>query len=494
MTRRWSAGAVAARGWLWSRRLLAAVPFALSGASFAQAAAGDPQATERFRFPEVGEVSIYAPAGEPQEVVLFISGDGGWNLGVIPMAKRLRDLGALVVGIDVRALQRALDAGPSRCAYAAGTLEELARTVELRAHLAEYKRPILVGYSSGATLVYAALASAPRETFAGGISLGFCPDIEMHKAPCRGRGLVSSPRAKGIGFDLATYPELEVPWMVLQGDIDQVCQAEATRRFVQEIPTARLFWLPKVGHGFSVTRNWDKEYVDAYREVARASAAEALKTAPVAPEVADLPLIEVPAQGARRDLYAVLLTGDGGWAGIDKAIAGELAQDGVPVVGWSSLRYFWKARTPEELAADLTRVLGHYRKAWGLARVLLVGYSFGADVLPFAVNRLPAAEQAQVAAVSLIGLAPSASFEFHISSWLGEGGNPRYPTPAEVDRLKPPALCLVGADETDSACQATRAHVVALPGGHHFDGDYEKLARAILEFAARNHPAPGARP
>ena len=49
-----------------------------------------------------GRVAVYAPTRAPDQVVLFISGDGGWNLGVVPMAERLRDLGALVVGIDMR--------------------------------------------------------------------------------------------------------------------------------------------------------------------------------------------------------------------------------------------------------------------------------------------------------------------------------------------------------------------------------------------------------
>jgi len=54
-----------------------------------------------------------------------------------------------------------------------------------------YQRPLLVGYSSGATLVYAALAAAPPEAFAGAISLGFCPDLEIHKPLCHGRALAS---------------------------------------------------------------------------------------------------------------------------------------------------------------------------------------------------------------------------------------------------------------------------------------------------------------
>jgi len=154
------------------RRPILAAFAALCVLSAWPADAGPP--TEVFRFPGVGQVSVYAPMSTPSNVVLFVSGDGGWNLGVIPMAETLRDRGALVVGIDVRAFLTALGAA-AECAYPAGSLEELSRAVQLRRRLPEYKRPILVGYSSGATLVYAALAAAPPDTFAGAISLGFCP-------------------------------------------------------------------------------------------------------------------------------------------------------------------------------------------------------------------------------------------------------------------------------------------------------------------------------
>ena len=40
--------------------------------------------------PTLGKVTIYQPDTSPQQVVLFLSGDGGWNLGVIGMAERLR--------------------------------------------------------------------------------------------------------------------------------------------------------------------------------------------------------------------------------------------------------------------------------------------------------------------------------------------------------------------------------------------------------------------
>ena len=141
--------------------------------------------------------------------------------------------------------------------------------MQLRHRLPEYHAPILVGYSSGATLVYAALAQAPPETFRGAISLGFCPDVSLQTPLCRGRGLVSRPRAKGTGRDLDPLPDLGVPWTVLHGDVDQVCAPAMAAEFVGRVDSGRIVSLPKVGHGFSVTPRWEPQYVEAYRRIAR---------------------------------------------------------------------------------------------------------------------------------------------------------------------------------------------------------------------------------
>ena len=37
--------------------------------------------------------------------------------------------------------------------------------------------------------------------------------------------------------------------------------------------------------------------------------------------------------------------------------------------------------------AGLTELMQHYRQKWGTQRFVLVGYSFGADVLPATYNR-----------------------------------------------------------------------------------------------------------
>ena len=466
------------------RHFFAAQAFALSLAVTPAALADEP--TETLTLPTFGKVALYTPVGAPEEVVLFVSGDGGWNLGVVSMAERVRDLGALVVGIDIRAFLNSLEASKS-CAYPAGALEELSRAVQIHRKLPAYKRPLLVGYSSGATLVYAALAAAPPETFAGAISLGFCPDLEIQNAPCRQRGLAFEKKVKVAGYDLSPFPGLTVPWMVLQGEVDQVCDPGATRAFVAATGSSRLFSLPKVGHGFSVPRNWEPHFVEAYRAIASATAPEEPAPSSIT-GVEDLGLVEVLASGGKdQGAMAVILTGDGGWADIDKSVAAGLAAAGVPVVGWSSLRYYWTPRTPEAAAGDLARIVEHYSAAWKKQRVLLVGYSFGADVMPFLVNRLPTSALARINSVSLLGLSDTAAFEFHVSSWLGGGGDAHRPTAPEVARLSVPVTCVHGTDEKDSACLALNdqhVRIVRLGSGHHFGGNYERLVELILDPTA----------
>jgi type IV secretory pathway VirJ component len=84
--------------------------------------------------------------------------------------------------------------------------------------------------------------------------------------------------------------------------------------------------------------------------------------------------------------------------------------------------------------------------------------------------------------VGLLGLSEQASFEFKVAGWLGvETGH--HPTVPEVARLDTPVLCLRGEDENDSPCRLLRGaavRVVTLPGGHHFDGRYERIAEALL--------------
>src|SRR5262249_28307704 len=151
-------------------------------------------------------------------VVVFISGDGGWNLGVVDMARELLSLDALVIGVDIRDYLKG--AAPAKDCFDAGRdYAAIAHAVENKLGYEKYVPPVLVGYSSGATRVSAALVRAPARTFAGAMSLGFCPDMPLHPPICRGQGLEWDLTHSGLNFR-AFGGGLADPWYAFQGEID----------------------------------------------------------------------------------------------------------------------------------------------------------------------------------------------------------------------------------------------------------------------------------
>lgn len=426
------------------------------------------------------DVHLYRPHGKPRQFVLFLSGDDGWSRHTERLARALVDDGAMVAGIDTPRLFTRLEEGDGSCTFPDGDLENLSHYLQGYAQLDTYHLPLLAGYSSGATFAYAMLAQAPQGLFAGALTLGFCADLELAKPLCPGEGVHFTRRGEEEVQDLLPS-HASLNWITLQGTEDAVCDAAQAQRFVAQVPAARFVALPGVAHRYAAGGAWQEPLRDAYRQLA---AANTTRVPPPPTELAGLPLIEVPATtSGTPDTFAVLLSGDGGWAGLDKQVAAALAGKGVAVVGLDSLRYFWKRRTPEGLAQDLERVLLHYSRRWNLPRAVLIGYSQGADVLPAAVNRLPATVQPLLAQVVLMGLGQKASWEFHVGNWLG-GDSDAVPILPEASRLSAArTLCLYGADDADSLCpRLPPASVTAqqLPGGHHFDGAYESLAELIL--------------
>jgi type IV secretory pathway VirJ component len=449
-------------------------------------AQGPGTAPETLTYGRFGQVTLYRQSPHPSHVVLFLSGDGGWNQGVIDMAQILAGMDSLVAGVSVPHYLRQIAKADEKCTYAAADFEMLSKFIQKKLGFPAYVPPVLVGYSSGATLAYAVLVQAPPNTFAGAISMGFCPDLPLRRPFCPGHGLTAGPGPGGKGFSFLPAKSFENPWIAFQGESDKLCSKDFAVRYTAGVPGAELVMVPDVGHGFSKQARWVPQFKQAFFRLVQEKA-----PSPAPPgdpgAVKDLPLVEVPARGAAGDALAVILSGDGGWAGLDREVAGALAGRGIPVVGLNSLQYFWTARNPEGAARDLERILRHYLAAWKRRQALLIGYSLGADVLPFLANRLPADLLGRVELIALLGPSLSASFEFHLGDWLGVGGDPGRPVLPEVKKLNGhPLLCVYGKEEDDSLCPRIvppLGRAVALAGAHHFGGRYDAIADLILAEA-----------
>jgi type IV secretory pathway VirJ component len=460
-----------------------------SGCTQAPLAPGSPNGSS-LNFGHFGRLHVIRPGtggsaasdATPHDVVLFLSDADGWTPAVAAVAQRVAAHDAIVVGIDLRHYFAQLEKSPEPCVSPATDFENLNHYLQSKLALKRFVQPTLLGVAAGGTLAYATLAQAPDGQFKGALSIDFRPELALRKPLCRGAGLEQSP---WLGADGARSGVRLLPASALSGAWSVVQQAghgpTPAALAAYEGGSAGDVALLPAGGGELAPPAWLAQEDAAFGKlVARAerSAAEAGSA------VADLPLTLVKASAGGTDgWFAIFLTGDGGWVGLDRGVSAELARHDIPVVGWDSLKYFWTARTPEGASQDLDRVVRYYAREWHRSRVLLIGYSQGADTMPFMVNRLPAQTRAMVGLTALLGISDNALFQFHVSNWLGSatGGIPTQP---EVRKWSgSPWLCLYGERDKDAACQLMAGgdgSIVKMSGDHHFGGRYVDIAAEIL--------------
>jgi type IV secretory pathway VirJ component len=183
-----------------------------------------------------------------------------------------------------------------------------------------------------------------------------------------------------------------------------------------------------------------------------------------------LPLVVMAPVAASTGTLAILLTGDGGWSKVDRAIADKLVADGDGVVGLNSLHYFAHKRTSAELASDVSAVARESCQRWSCQRIVLIGYSMGADVLPFIVNQLGDDVRSKVVQLNLISLGHEAVFRFFPTAWMGVMVGQKFATLPQLALVKNlDILCVYGTDDSDPACKDVtnpQTTVVSLPTGH----------------------------
>lgn len=448
-----------------------------------RAALAEPTLESSATLDPFGRVDLYRADRSPTRVVLSLSDADGWNRPDVEAARALASLDALVVGVDVPRYLATMAARGGDELYPFADLEVLSQFVQTRVGLAALHPPIVIGRGLGASLAYAIAAAARPNEFSSAVSLGFCPEVALPKPLGAGAALATEPgETAGLYRLLPTAAPLTVPWTVLDGGaVAPPCDANAARRFAEAAPNAvRLSLAPT--ERLAEPEDW-LPYVRGVLD--RAGSARAAPS-PGASDVADLPLVEVPAVGTPRAL-AVILSGDGGWASLDREVGDALAGAGVAVVGLNSLAYFWTKRTPDGTTDDLARIIRAYRARWRTRAVLLVGYSRGADVVPFLAHRLPPDLRDAVTLVALLGPARTTDFEFHVTDWLGGDDASALPVAPEVAQLRGlRVLCVEGADEDDGLCPTldpAQVHRMTLPGGHHFGGDYGAITSRILAEA-----------
>jgi type IV secretory pathway VirJ component len=439
--------------------------------------AENPASLEYGRF---GAIPLHRPAGAPSQLVLLVAGAPNGE-ETATMARSLTASGALVAVVNLPRYLAAAAPSQAFCSYPSADLEGLGRFIAKKLALPNLPPPILAGDATGGGLAYAALAQSPAGTFSGLLTFGFCPHYDFPRPLCGGNSLRTDWGWKKGGVRLRPEADLDDPWVALDVAAP-ACEAGSLQEFASGVKRSAI--VPAESAGAQVQAGFDK-LVALHQQREKERGEEAKKDA-----FPELPIVEVPGAGPWRGRIAILITGDGGYVGLDDRLGNRLSGSGVPVAAIDSLNYFWKTRTPESATADLVRILDHYLATWKAESALLVGYSQGADVLPFLVERLPERLRTKIAAVALVGPDSRAIFDFQFGNFMA--GLPKAPDLAVAPQIAKigktksvKLLCIYAERETDSLCQKLKlppgqVTLVEMPGGHGYSKATVPMVNRLL--------------
>ena len=195
----------------------------------------------------------------------------------------------------------------------------------------------------------------------------------------------------------------------------------------------------------------------------------------------DIPLVITSPKVASEESVIFFISGDGGWNSFDQKLSEEYAKHGYHVIGLNALKFFWQKKTPQQAANSIAQVLNEYLRLFKKDKIILSGYSFGADVLPFIYNRLPANLKNQVVKLKLLSPASFTDFEIHVSDLLGSKNSLRsMQVASELQKITIPTICFYGLEEEIKPLanyKATNFSIYIVPGDHHYEQNLLNIVR-----------------
>jgi len=400
------------------------------------------------------DIPVYLPQGDIRGLVILVSDTGGPKTRETDMTAALLKRNLIVASVNFDNWREELDKEDGDCVYLVSDLEALSKDILRRLDLDVYFHPVVVGIGEGGTVSYAAAADSPENTLAGTVVLDPSQSSHTRLPSCTEEA--DATKMPDGGYSYETGVKVPSPVTIISNSLAGNDVKQAARDKVAAIIKDPAF------------ESRMKETVDTALDYAIRDAADA-----------DLPIIDMPSKNPAKALV-IFFSGDGGWRDIDMEIGDLLQSQDIHVIGIDSLRYFWSTRTPEEIAKDIEQLVQEADPEQRLP-VALFGYSFGADVLPFAWQVLDETVKDQTVMIALMGLSKTADFQISIDGWLGGSGD----TPVLDQMQYVPAektVCVYGEDEDDTACTDPALDAMKrlkLPGGHHFDEDYKSLAKSL---------------
>lgn len=197
----------------------------------------------------------------------------------------------------------------------------------------------------------------------------------------------------------------------------------------------------------------------------------------------DFPIRELDAQNDSPFIFYV--SGDAGFNTFSKSLSDELFKRNYDITALDSKTYFWKRKNPAETAKKISDYLTEKLKGRKNQGIVLLGYSFGADISPFIYNRMAKNMHDKIISVILLDPSKTADFEVSLQGMIFDKGRGDYKVLPEVNKMKAPKtlaiLSNIGIRFPYKAITVKDFTMKHLPGNHRYNNDYAKLATLISQ-------------
>lgn len=179
------------------------------------------------------------------------------------------------------------------------------------------------------------------------------------------------------------------------------------------------------------------------------------------------------------------ISGDAGFNTFSKGVGNDFQQKGYEVAALNTKKYFWEKKTPEQTSADIEYCIVQKLQSRKNQKVILIGFSFGADVTAFVYNHFSQDLKSKVEKVFIVGPSKTTDFEIHLDEYFGAAPKGSLPVIPEINKIQGVPVTVILSDfefkyfPYQQITLAENYKMIHLPGDHHYGGNTRILTDLI---------------
>lgn len=182
------------------------------------------------------------------------------------------------------------------------------------------------------------------------------------------------------------------------------------------------------------------------------------------------------------------ISGDSGFNTFTKSMGKDLHNFGYDVFALNTQSYFWNQKTPEQTSSAIENYINQQLKGRQNQKVILIGFSFGADVTPFVYNRFSSTLKDNIQKIFIIGPSKTNDFKIHLGEYFGQEIKGSLQVVPEINQMKNVPVMVILSDfefehfpykEIKLGSNYKMKHI---PGDHHYGGNTQMLTNFINTY------------